>query len=277
MTARPVLPADGAGSARRLRVVIVDDEPLSRRAMRQLVDARDDVEVLGEYASAVGLEAVLGEADVVFLDIEMPVRTGMDLARSLSSRASGAGPPFVVFVTAHDEYAVPAFDTRAIDYLTKPVMPARLARALARVHERLDAMAPRMEHGPAGSEPLTVRPPTSLVARVGAREVIIPLADVALLEADGVYTALHAGERRYLVRRSLDELEGALGPDDFVRVHRSYLVRRSAVAEIRPAGGGSLRELVLTSGEVVPVSRRRQAGVVRRLRGDPPGSGADLP
>ena len=273
MTDRPESHGAEAGLARRLRVVIVDDEPLSRRAMRQLVDARDDVEVLSEHESAVGLEAMLEQADVVFLDIEMPVRSGMDLARSLSPRASGAGPPFVIFVTAHDEYAVPAFDTSAIDYLTKPVAPARLARALERVHERLDALAPLSERLGGELEAVAAGPPASLVARIGAREVIVPLADVALLEADGVYTALHAGGRRYLVRRPLDELEQALGPADFLRVHRSYLVRRSAVAEIRPGRGGGLRELVLVSGEVVPISRRRQAAVVRRLRGDPPGSG----
>ncbi|HEX9953353.1 MAG TPA: LytTR family DNA-binding domain-containing protein [Rubricoccaceae bacterium] len=249
--------------------MIVDDEPLSRRAMRQLVDARDDVEVLAEHDSAVGLEGTLEQADVVFLDIEMPVMTGMDLARSLSPRASGAGPPFVIFVTAHDEYAVPAFDTDAVDYLTKPVAPARLARALERVHERLDALTPLSDRPGGGLEPVAAGPPTSLVARIGAREVVIPLADVALLEADGVYTALHAGGRRYLVRRPLDELEQVLVPADFLRVHRSYLVRRSAVAEIRPGRAGGLRELVLVSGEVVPVSRRRQAAVVRRLRGDP--------
>ncbi len=276
MTERPALPG-GAGTARRLRAVVVDDEPLSRRAMRQLLDARDDVEVLAEYSSAVGLEQVLGEADVVFLDVEMPVRTGMDLARSLSPRASGAGPPFVVFVTAHDDYAVPAFDTSAIDYLTKPVLPSRLARALERVHERQDALALLAERHPVGTEPAATRPPASLVARLGLREVIVPLADVVLLEADGVYTSLHVGGRRYLVRRSLDELEQTLGADIFVRVHRSYLVRRSAVVEIRPVGGGGLRELVLHSGEVVPVSRRRQAGVVRTLRGGSPGSGTPPP
>lgn len=287
MTNRPpatgVLPAD-AGLPARLRVVIVDDEPLSRRAMRQLLDVRADVEVVAECASAAEFAGRNNQTDVLFLDIEMPVRSGMDLARALADggaadRGAGGGPPFVVFVTAHDEHAVPAFDTGAVDYLTKPVSPARLERALARLHERLHervtAAVARHEHrleaplvrqvsAPVASSPEP--PPTSLVARIGAREVILPVAAVTLLEADGVYTAVHVAGGRYLVRRSLDELECVLGPANFIRVHRSYVVRRSAVIEARLSGASRRRELVLTSGAIVPVSRRRWGAVSRALR-----------
>jgi two-component system LytT family response regulator len=117
----------------QLRAIIVDDEPLSRRAMRQLLDARGDVEVVAECADAMSVESYLKHADVVFLDVQMPQRSGLDLARELPN----AGPPFVVFVTAYDEYAVPAFETEAVDYLSKPVAPERLERTIARVRERL--------------------------------------------------------------------------------------------------------------------------------------------
>jgi DNA-binding LytR/AlgR family response regulator len=259
--------------------VVVDDEPLSRRAMRQLLDPRPDVEVVAECASAVDLDAVAGRADVLFLDVEMPVRSGLDLAHAVAggagARAVVGGPPFVVFVTAYDEYAVSAFDAGAVDYLTKPVTPARLERAMARVHERVAAAAARAERlsrpaaAPAASPaaaPAPGSPPETLVARVGLREVVIPVAAVTLLEADGVYTAVHVSGRRHLVRRSLDELERVLGPAHFVRVHRSYLVRRSAIVEARLSAGVRRRELVLTGGTAVPVSRRRQADVVRALR-----------
>jgi two-component system LytT family response regulator len=242
----------------RLRCALVDDEPLSRRAMRQLLDARDDVDVIDEYGSAGELEAAEVRADVLFLDIEMPVRSGIDLAAAIASGPRSLSRPLVVFVTAHDEYAVTAFDADVVDYLTKPVAPARLARALARVRERL--LADARSAAPAA--------PAQLVARVGLRDVIIPLADVELLEADGVYAAVHARGRRYLVRRSLNDLERALGPHDFLRVHRSYLVRRSAIAEIRAVRGGAHREVVLASRAVVPVSRRQQAAVARALLGD---------
>lgn len=111
-----------------------------------------------------------------------------------------------------------------------------------------------------------VAPSASLVARIGLRELVIPLAAVIQFEADGVYTAAHVAGRRHLVRRSLDDLERVLGPSHFVRVHRSYLVRRSAVLEARLSAGGRRRELVLPSGTTVPVSRRRQAAVARALR-----------
>ena len=242
----------------RLRCVIVDDEPLSCRAMRQLLDARDDVEVIAVHASALELDASASGADVLFLDIEMPVRSGIDLAAELASRRGSAPRPLVVFVTAHDEYAVTAFDADAVDYLTKPVSSLRLARALARVRDRLQSTS---REGVDAAR----RPPVSLVARVGTRDVVIPLADVALLEADGVYAALHVRGRRYLVRRSLHDLEQTVCAADFLRVHRSYLVRRSAIVELRPAKRGAHREVVLTSGAVVPLSRRQHAAVVRAL------------
>ena len=248
-----------------LRCVIVDDEPLSRRAMRQLLDARDDVEVVAEHASALELHPTASDADVLFLDIEMPARSGIELAAELARERREGPRPLVVFVTAHDEYAVTAFDADVVDYLTKPVGSARLARALARVRERLRGAAVRRPEVAPSSGQATMRKPESLVVRVGTRDVVVPLADVALLEADGVYTALHVRGRRYLVRRSLHELERALGATEFVRVHRSYLVRRSAILEVRPARTGAHRELVLESGVVVPVSRRQQAVLTRAL------------
>jgi two-component system, LytTR family, response regulator len=249
----------------RLRCVIVDDEPLSRRAMRQLLDGRDDVVVVGEHASALGLDPTASDADVLFLDIEMPARSGIDLAAELARGRREAPRPLVVFVTAHDEYAVKAFDTDAVDYLTKPVSSARLARALARVHERLLGGATRAPEATRSVGEPMARPPETMVVRVGNRDVVVPLADVALLEADGVYTALYVRGRRYLVRRSLHDLEQTLGASDFLRVHRSYLVRRSAITEVRPARSGAHRELVLASGAVVPVSRRQHAVVARAL------------
>lgn len=253
----------GAADPPRLRALIIDDEPLSRRAMRQLLDDRPDVDVVGELESIEEIDALLDGAEVLFLDIEMPVHSGMELARRLASRAASGGVrPLVVFVTAHDEYAVPAFDTSAVDYLTKPVAPARLDRAVARVRERMAAERALAEQR---EEPTAVAP-AAIVTRVGTRDVVLPVADITLLEADGVYTVVHSSGRRHLVRRSLDQLERMLASENFLRVHRSYLVRRSAIVEARPSAGMSLRELVLASGVVVPVSRRRQAALARALR-----------
>jgi two-component system, LytTR family, response regulator len=244
----------------QLRAIIVDDEPLSRRAMRQLLDARGDVDVVAEFPDAMSAETGLAGADVVFLDVLMPQRSGLDLARQLPS----AGPPFVVFVTAYDEYAVPAFETEAVDYLSKPVTPERLERTIARVRERLRADAvTRASEGTAAREPVA-----QLVTRVGDRDVVISVADIDSIEADGVYARVTAGEQRYLVRSSLDALERTLSTA-FMRVHRSWIVPRDRIVSVRRSASGTHREIVLRSGIVVPVSRRRQSGVMRLLRVNP--------
>ena len=267
------IPSDVEGSAPsgaspRLRAVIVDDEPLSRRAMRQLLDDRPDIEVVAELESVPEIDAIVDRTDVLFLDIEMPAHSGLELAQRLSLSAAGVpAHPYVIFVTAHDEYALPAFDTSAVDYLTKPVAPARLDRAIARLRERIAAERALAEQRVGSSASATAATaPASIVTRVGTRDVVLLVAEITLLEADGVYTVVHLSGRRYLVRRSLDELERMLGAAHFLRVHRSYLVRRSAILEARPSATMPLRELVLAGGVVVPVSRRRQAALARALR-----------
>jgi two-component system, LytTR family, response regulator len=244
---------------RRLRAVIVDDEPLSRRAMRQLLEARDDVDIIAECADAISAESWMEGADVAFLDVLMPHRSGLDLARDLQR----AGPPFVVFVTAYDEFAIPAFETEALDYLSKPVTPERLARTIARVRERLRAIVGT----PATDARSDLELTESLLTRVGDRDVIIAVSAIDSIEADGVYAGVTVGERRYLVRSSLDALERTLSVAAFVRVHRSWIVPRDRIASVRPSAQGRHRELVLRTGTVVPVSRRRQSHVMRLLRG----------
>jgi len=244
---------------RPLRALIVDDEQLSRRAMRQLLDARGDVEVVAECADAVSAEEHLDGADVVFLDVLMPRRSGLDLARRLPS----AGPPFVVFVTAYDEYAVPAFETDAVDYLSKPVAADRLAKTIARVRDRLRTVSGSTSPDAAPE----VAPPVHLLTRVGDRDVVILVSDIDSIEADGVYAAVTVAGRRYLVRSSLDALEQSLLPAAFVRVHRSWLIPRDRIASVRRNARSSHREIVLRSGALVPVSRRRQPHVMRLLRG----------
>ncbi|MCU0635250.1 MAG: LytTR family DNA-binding domain-containing protein [Gemmatimonadaceae bacterium] len=240
-----------------LRAVIVDDEPLSRRALRQLLSARADVAVIAECGTAAQALVAAPECDVLFLDIEMPGDSGLTVAHALR----GAASPIVVFVTAYAEHAAPAFDLDVADYLTKPVEEDRLARALDRVHARHRAA----RTSPA---PLEARLP-HLVVRVGPRELLIPTRDVVAVEADGVYVAVHAG-RRYLLRQSMHRIAALLG-DDFVRVHRSWLVRRSAITALRHPRGGRAPQVELAGGLVVPIGRRRAAqvrqwiGVVREV------------
>lgn len=230
-----------------MRALIVDDEPLSRRAMRQLLRAHADVEIIGECRDAIEArdEIAATRPDVVFLDIRMPGLSGLELA------ASRPRPrPLVVFVTAYESYALPAFDVDAVDYVDKPVVQARLDRAVQRVRERLATTEPpRAEH---------------LTARVRDRDVLIRVDAVEYIEADDVYAAVHSGGRCYLVRRSLDALERDLD-SRFLRVHRSYIVRLDRISAIRQLGGGK-RELVLSTGAAIPVSRRRWDEVEAVLR-----------
>jgi len=235
-----------------IRAIVADDEALSRRLVHQMLERHADVTVVADCADgAAASEAIETLApDVVFLDIRMPVESGLDVARH---RDPSSGP-LVVFVTAYDKFALPAFETDAVDYLTKPLTEDRFDAALNRVRERLRLR--RLAAAASSHEAGETRAPiTHLVSRVGSRDVIIPLETIDYIEADDVYAAVLADGRRYLVRTALDALERALDPAVFARIHRSYIVRLDRVREIRRVNGA---EVVLSDGHVLPVSRRRR-------------------
>lgn len=240
-----------------MRVLIADDEPLARRALAQLLAAHADVELMGECADGAEVRELLAtrSADVVLLDIRMPELSGLDVAALAGERAC------VVFVTAHDEFAVPAFERGATDYLLKPVTRERLGVALDRVRARLAAAADAARYRELVAVPPKPRYVDRLMARVGDRDIVIPVDEVELIAADDVYAAVHAARRRYLVRMPLDELERALEPERFVRVHRSYIVPVTGVVAVRRAGSGVVLEL--RNGATVPVSRRRRGELAR--------------
>jgi two-component system LytT family response regulator len=247
--------------ARRIRALIVDDEPLSRRALRQLLSRHPDADIVGECRDAFEAEAALRDAhpDVVFLDVRMPERSGLDVARARNDHGSA---PLIVFVTAFEEFALPAFETEAIDYLTKPVTEERFDAAFRRVRERLDLQARAASHSATTSP--AARYANRLVARVRDRDVIIPASQIDYIAADDVYATVHARGTAYTIRSSLDALGRILDPARFVRVHRSYIVQFDRVAAVRQLPGGH-RALVLTTGASLPVSRRRRHEIDRML------------
>ncbi|MEP6621219.1 MAG: LytTR family DNA-binding domain-containing protein [bacterium] len=242
-----------------IRALIADDEALSRRLVHQLLARHADVVIVGECTD--GAEAreamALLNPDVMFLDVRMPVESGLDVARNREARTG----PLVVFVTAYDKFALPAFETDAVDYLTKPLTEGRFDAALDRVRERL-----RLRHLAANAPDAEPQPAylTHLVSRVGTRDVIVPLETIDYIEADDVYAAVFSAGKRYLVRTALDALERTLDPAQFARVHRSFIVRLRKVREVRRT---SAAELVLEGGMVIPVSRRRRAQVEAMLKG----------
>jgi two-component system response regulator AlgR len=182
--------------------------------------------------------------DLVLLDISMPGLDGMSLARRLEDRPSR---PAIVFCTAFDTFAVEAFAVSAVDYLLKPVTAERLARAVAKVQDTRSA------------PPVTETPPTTawmqeLWAPSGSEMVRIPVARIDRIEAERDYMRLHLGKRSYLIHQTIAELERKLDPDQFIRLHRSSIVRRDVIASLRHDGRGAW-QAVLTDGGAISIGR----------------------
>jgi two-component system LytT family response regulator len=241
-----------------IRALIADDEALSRRLVCQLLERHADVAVVAECADGVEAREAIAQhdPDVVFLDIRMPLETGLEVARGRSSLSG----PLVVFVTAFERFALPAFEADAVDYLTKPLTEERFDSTLERVRhrlhlrrsaERLEALS-RDEKRPSYLQ--------HFVTRIAQRNVIIPVDSVDYIEADDVYAAVVAQGKRHLVRSSLDHIEQRLDPSAFARIHRRFIVRLDRVAELRRARSGG-DQIVLSGGVTLPLSRRRRASL----------------
>ncbi len=247
-----------AERARRpFRAVIVDDEPAAREAVSTFLADEPRVEIVGEAGDGdAAVEVVRRTApDLLFLDVQMPDRDGFGVLEALGD----AVPPGVVFVTAHDEHALRAFEVHALDYVLKPFGRPRFEAAVARALRRLeaeDALAARRTlatllegrrtaGGAAGQltsdrDEEAPRPPRRLGVRVGARTVLVPVEEVEWAEADGDYVRLHAGGKVHLLAARMHALEAALGHGRFLRIHRSVLVNLDRVRELvrDPDGGG---------------------------------------
>jgi len=239
-----------------MRVVVVDDEPLARRFLVELLAEVPAAQVVGEAAN--GFEAVQAverlHPDVLLLDIQMPKLSGFEVLDLL-----GADAPAVVFVTAYDEYALKAFEVHAVDYLLKPVEPARLVAALARVEERLRARAPAPD--PAGLA-AAARPPGWPLERILVREEgrvhVLPLGRIDFVEAQDDYLVFAAGGKRFRKQQTLAELEAQLDPARFVRIHRSYLLNVERLARLELYAKDSWLA-ILADGTKLPVSRSGHA------------------
>jgi two-component system LytT family response regulator len=230
-----------------LKVLVVDDEPAARERLSRLLAAHPTLQVVGEAADGIScLEQVRStRPDVLFLDIEMPGCSGLEVAASLP-----AGDPRIVFCTAYDQYALDAFDLRAVDYLLKPVQRHRLEETV----RRLSAPAPALAPLPA---------PTRFLARDGERYIAVPAREVfCFLSADGL-TRLVA-RREFLLDVTLNDLEARLPPQSWCRASRSALLHLPQVTEVDPMPGGS-GEAVLGNGRRIEVSRRRLPTLLERL------------
>jgi len=256
---------------REMRALIVDDEPLARRGIRQLLEREPDVTIVGEARD--GREALRAlrtlEPTLVFLDVQMPELDGFGVLRA---HGVGRMPP-IIFVTAFDEFAVRAFDAHAIDYLVKPLRESRFAEAVERVRERVrTAKAVDLSRRLTALLATTDRPavaeatrPARIIVPTSSGDLVLAAAEIDWIEADDYYAAIYARGRRHLIRESLSSFEARLDPVSFVRVHRSAIVNLDRVREVRVEPGGE-SHVVLRDGTRVPVSRRRREQVNEALR-----------
>lgn len=234
----------------RLRVAIVDDEPLARARLRRLLGVHADIDIVGDYADGQALIDAWPQqpADLLFADVQMPEIDGFAAIDRLH-------PPcrHTVFVTAYAEHAVQAFAVGARDYLVKPVAPERLALSLDRARAAV------------GDSPATQAYPTRMALPLGRRSHLVDVDDIDCIVAQANYVEVRAGTRRFVLRRPLTSLLLEFDPAKFVRVHRSIVVRSAAVAAIDPLASGRFR-LRLRDGAHV-VSGRSYREVVRGVFG----------
>ncbi len=278
-----------------LRAVIVDDEPVARAGIRQLLAADGEITVVGEAGTGrSAVDVILDQQpDLLFLDIQMPEMNGFDVLHAIGP----ARVPAVIFVTAYDQFAVRAFEVQALDYLLKPFDDERfrhvLDRAKAHVRgkrdgdlaTRMEAMLAACQAAQTDSSPRAARtalpepaaPPqtaaanaedarwlTRVIVRGSGRVFFQPVEEIDWIEAADYYARLHVGGKTHLVRETLAALEKQLDPGQFLRVHRSAIVNIARIRELRP-DWRNRHELVLRDGTTVPLSRGRKAAVERLL------------
>lgn len=241
--------------SRIIRTVVVDDEPLARERVRQLLEGEPDIEVVGEYGdgykAAVGIEEV--KPDLIFLDIQMPQLNGFELLETI-----GTSEAAIVFVTAYDTYALRAFEVHAVDYLLKPFGRERFVEALeaARAHLRTtwesdlgDRLASLYQELRSNEKKHLDR----IVVKTGGRFVFVRSEQIDWIESAGNYLKLHCGKDEHLLRETMTAIETKLDPARFMRIHRSTMVNIERIKEIQPWFHGEY-VVILQNGKELTLS-----------------------
>jgi two-component system, LytTR family, response regulator len=236
-----------------VRALVVDDEAPARRRIRRLLAAEPGITVAGECGDGESAIASIARErpDLVFLDVQMPERDGFEVVKAIRP----ADLPAILFVTAHDRYALRAFEVHAVDYLLKPFSAERFRTAVTRARERIARRAPDPGLTTLATT-LRNRPDylSRLPVRTAGRMVFVDIGAVDWLEAADNYVRLHVKQREYLVRETLAVLEGRLDPERFVRIHRSAMVQIDRIAETRVRSHGDA-DVVLRDGTRLTASR----------------------
>lgn len=266
---------EGSSQRRSLRVLIADDEPLGGKRILRLLEREPDVEVLGIAED--GTEAVEMirdfEPDLVFLDVEMPRRTGIEVVESIGP----ARMPPTIFITAYDQYALRAFDLAAVDYLVKPFDDERFEVAFNRARRRIELegiervrrdLLELLQNGhPPAQSPVHATEPRHferISVQTKGRIRLIPVTSIEYVTANGPYAVLHVGPDQHIIRESLRTLSARLDPTRFMRIHRSVIVRLDLVEALVRGRGGDY-EAHLKGGVRLRVSRSRREALQRRL------------
>jgi two-component system, LytTR family, response regulator len=256
-----------------VRVLIVDDEPLARQRLRDLLEHEGGVEVAGEADSGdAAVEAIRAlRPDLVFLDVQMPGKTGLEVVRAVGPDAM----PATIFVTAYDQHALTAFELAALDYLVKPFDDERFEQAFRRARRMIELQevgrlssqllavlqGGRVDPAPT-STPVTqpAAPKPEYLERIAVemrgQVRVVPVAEIEFITASGPYAEIHAGGKTYLIRERMQTLEERLDPERFFRIHRSVIVKLELIETLLRAAGGDYA-VRLKSGVRLKVSRSR--------------------
>ena len=249
----------------KIRTLVADDEPIARARVLSLLQSEGDIELVGECATGDETKAAIeqGNLDLLFLDIQMPGMTGIELARSLQAN----GMPAVVFVTAHNQYAVEAFEVHALDYLLKPFSSDRFRAALGHARDHLAKRRSARDDGAkagvtAGDGAAGHR--NRIMVKSGGRIHFIRTSDIDWCDAAGNYVRMHVGQQEYLVRETMNHLESQLDAQQFVRIHRSTIVNLDRIQEMQPSFSGEFL-VRLRDGTRLTLSRGYRDAVQSQL------------
>jgi two-component system, LytTR family, response regulator len=251
---------------KKIRTLVVDDEPLARERLTSLLAAEADIEIVGQCRD--GEEAVHAiidhSPDLVFLDVQMPAMNGFEVIEAVGSERM----PLVIFVTAYDQHALKAFQVRALDYVLKPFDRERFQEALQRARAHIQ----RDETGDLGRRLLALvkdlrrdQPRTDrLVVKSGGRLFFLRTDEIDWIEASGNYVRLHVGTTSHLLRETMNAIEGRLDPEKFFRIHRSRIVNMERIQEMQPWLNGEYA-VVLRTGTRLTLSRGYREKLQERL------------
>jgi len=249
-----------------IQAVLADDESLARKKLRRLLVDEPGVEVVGEAANAEETFALVRSSrpQVLFLDIQMPGMDGLDIAAELCS-GTAEPPPHIIFTTAHDQYALRAFEVHAVDYLLKPFTRERLSSAVERARKQI-LLAPKQHSSNGAVGPHSGRYATRIVFKSRGRIIFLPISDIRSITAEENYVRIRTHSETHLLRETMGRLQEKLDPEVFLRVHRSSIVNLQFVKEVRTETDGEY-SVVLVTGEKLAMSRSYRARITDLLHG----------